>query len=92
MSNTIQTTTIIRQRGQLTIPDAIRKIRSWAKKDSVVVVSSTDPDEIVIRPYEKKKEVNWDLLWKKIEEVRSYRGKGSGNLSKFIIEDRETRR
>jgi len=39
-----------------------------------------------------KKEIDWDKLWKQIKRVRSFQGKGSGNLSAFISEDREKRR
>lgn len=85
-----QATAIIRNRGQLTIPDAIRELRSWATPSSVVTISSEKSNEIVIRPHSEaqKKKVDWDKLWKMIELSRSFKGKG-GNLSKFIAEDRK---
>ena len=83
----IQTTAVIRDRGQLTIPEKIRKQRKWATHTSVVTISSENPDEIVIKPYPSK-QVDWDKLWKQIKRVRAFKGKGRGNLSQFIAEDR----
>lgn len=79
------TISVIRNRGQLTIPDSIRTLREWATPNSVVIITSELPDEIVIRPH--KKEYDWDKMWKLINKSRSFKGKG-GNLSKFIAEDR----
>lgn len=79
------TISIIRDRGQLTIPDAIRALRQWASPNSAVTITSEQPDEIVIRPH--KKEYDWDQMWELINKSRSFKGKG-GNLSKFITEDR----
>lgn len=79
------TISIIRNRGQLTIPDSIRALREWASSNSAVIITSEDPDEIVIRPH--KKEYDWDKMWKLINKSRSFKGKG-GSLSKFIAEDR----
>lgn len=79
------TVSVIRNRGQLTIPDSIRALRQWASPNSAVTITSENPDEIIIRPH--KKEVDWDKLWKMINKSRSFKGKG-GNLSQFIAEDR----
>lgn len=84
----LQTTGIIRDRGQLTIPEPIRKIIGWASPLSAVSISIVHPDEIVIRPHRPQKEVDWDRIWKGIKRSRSLKGKGSGSLSKFIAEDR----
>jgi len=81
----LQTTSIIRNRGQLTIPEPIRKAVGWANPLSAVSVSTVHPDEIVIRP---KKEVDWDKIWKGIKKARNLKGKRRGSLSKFIAEDR----
>lgn len=48
------TVSIIRNRGQLTIPNSIRVIREWASSNSVVTITSQQPDEIVIRPHKKE--------------------------------------
>jgi len=79
------TISIIRSRGQLTIPDSIRALREWSSPNCVVTISSNHPDEIVIRPH--KKEYDWDKMWKLINKSRSFKGK-DGNLSQFIAEDR----
>jgi bifunctional DNA-binding transcriptional regulator/antitoxin component of YhaV-PrlF toxin-antitoxin module len=88
----IQTTSIIRDRGQLTIPETIRKAVGWVSPLSAVSISTVHPDEIVIRPHRSQKEVDWDKLWKQIRRVRAFKGKGRGNLSAFIAKDRESRR
>lgn len=85
----IQATTIVRQRGQLTIPDSIRKIREWASASSVVTISTQKPDEIIIKPYAPNKtDVYWKKIWKAIETARSIKGKNKGSLSEFIAQDR----
>ena len=83
----IQAIAVIRDRGQLTIPEKIRKQRKWVTHTSVVTISSENPDEIVIKPYPSK-QVDWDKLWKQLKRVRSFKGKGKGSLSDFIAEDR----
>ena len=82
-----QATVIIRERGQLTIPDSIRTTLNWTTPTSVVTISTEKPDEIVIRPHGIRQQIDWDELWNKIELSRSFRGK-RGNLSAFISEDR----
>ena len=83
---------IIRDRGQLTIPDSIRRFVNWVGPMSVVSISVVNPNEIVIRPHHNEDRLDWDKLWKRIKRVRSFKGKGRGNLSAFIAEDRQARR
>lgn len=84
----IQKTVTIRQRGQITIPDEIRKKISWARTNLVVNFKLTGKNEITIQPYRAVKQVDWDGLFKKLKKIRSFKGK-RGNLSEFIIADRE---
>jgi len=88
MSNTY--ISVIRDRGQLTIPDKIREAHDWANPNSIVTIISDSPDEIIIKPHKAdvKREIDWNRLWKMIEFSRSFKGK-RGNLSKFIAEDRK---
>ena len=86
-----QTNVIIRQRGQLTLPDAIREKFNWLTPGSVVTID-TEPNKVTLSPYSARKEVDWNKLWKDLKRVRAYRGKGRGNLSAFVDEDRQTRR
>ena len=88
----MKTVSIIRDRGQLTIPNEIRRTVGWIVPMSAVSISVVKPDEIVIRPHQYQKPVDWDKLWKQIKRVRAFKGKGRGNLSAFIIEDRKNRR
>lgn len=83
------TISVIRNRGQLTIPDSIRAIREWSSSNSVVTITSDRPDEIVIRPH--KKEYDWDKIWEGIRIARSMKGKGKiKSAAKFLEEDRKS--
>lgn len=88
MNNTY--TSVIRNRGQLTIPDKVRESHVWASPNSVVTIISDKSNEITIKPrdFGTEKEIDWNRLWKMIELSRSFKGK-RGNLSKFIAEDRK---
>ena len=83
------TISIIRNRGQLTIPDSIRALRGWVSPNSAVVISSEHPDEIVIRPH--KKEYDWDLIWEGIRKSRAIKGKGKAiSAAEFLEKDRRS--
>lgn len=93
MTQLSQTSSFIRQRGQLTIPETIRRDADWASPGSPVTVVRTKVDEIAIRPFVPKKSLNWEELYKQMKKVRAFKGKGNvGSLSEFIAKDRETRR
>ncbi len=78
---------IIRDRGQLTIPDSIRKTVNWVNPMSAISITVVKPDEIVIKPHQAQ--VDWDKIWAGINKARSIKSEGDkGNLSKFIAEDR----
>lgn len=85
----IQTTAIIRDRGQLTIPDKIRNILAWTEVNAVVTIGTNPAREIIIKPYTQNPTTDWDKLWKDLRRVRSYKGKNTKSLSELIIEDRE---
>ena len=70
---------IIRDRGQLTIPDSIRKLVSWVNPMSAVSISIIKPDEIVIKPHQTK--MDWDKIWENIRKSRAIKGKGK-NIGK----------
>lgn len=80
---------IIRDRGQLTIPDAIRKAVSWVTPMSAVSISVIKPDEIVIRPHQAY--VDWDKVWESVKKSRAIKGKGKTTSAlEFIQEDRKS--
>jgi len=87
----LQTTAIVRNRFQLTIPDLVRVGVDWVTPGSVVTVAQVKPDEIVIRPHLIQKKTTVSDLWRRIRLVRSFKGKGKPiSLSEFIVKDRET--
>lgn len=92
MDAVIQTTAVIRQRGQLTIPDQIRDFIKWLLPNSIVSITVNE-EEMVVKPYTKaiKEKIDWKEIWERIEIADSFWGK-KGNLSQFIVEDRDSRR
>lgn len=85
--NTLQSVSIIRNRGQLTIPDEIRKAIKWIVPLSAVSITVKNADEITIRPHTHEKNIDWDAVWNAIKLARLQKGT-TGSLSEFIAEDR----
>lgn len=80
---------IVRDRGQLTIPDSIRKIAQWISPMSAVSISVVKPDEIVIKPHVKS--IDKDQIWENIRKARAIKGKGSTtSAAEFLIRDRQS--
>lgn len=82
---------VVRQRGQITIPDAIRRAAGWVEIDAAVTVYLAEDGSIQIKPYTKGEKPNNDTMWAAIHKARSIKGKG-GNLAAFIVKDRQQRR
>lgn len=78
---------IVRNRGQITIPDSIRKTVSWINPMSAISISIVKPDEIVMKPHKNLE--NWDQIWEKIEASRAISGKGNESAAKFLERDRQ---
>jgi len=81
-------TAIIRQRGQLTIPGKIRSDLSWMQTNSTISIRKTVDEKVILEPLQKTQIINWKSLRSQLKRVSNYKGK-RGNLSQFIIEDRE---
>ncbi len=79
---------IIRERGQLTIPDDIRRMVNWVTPMSAVFISVVKPDEIVIKPHQAQ--VDWDKIWELIRKSRAIKGKGKGSAVEFLQKDRSS--
>ena len=84
----MKSTSIIRERGQLTIPESIRRVVNWVTPLSAVSISVTKPDEIVIRPHQIN--INTSDIWKNIQKSRAISGKGTANAVDFLIKDRNS--
>lgn len=82
----MKTVSIIRERGQLTIPDSIRRLVNWVNPSSAVSISVIKPDEIVIKPHQPQ--VNWEEIWENIRKSRAVSGKGNVSASEFLKQDR----
>lgn len=83
-------TAIVRARGQLTIPDRVRKLATWLRSGEAVGLE-VDEEEVRIKPYVKTKPAryDWDKIWSAVRLARSFKGK-RGNLSAMIAKDRES--
>lgn len=79
---------IVRDRGQLTIPDSIRKVVNWITPQSAVSISVVKSDEIVIRPHQKH--VDWDKIWKGIRKSRAIKGKNAVSAIAVLRKDRQS--
>lgn len=84
----MKTVSIIRDRGQLTIPDSIRKVITWLNPMSAVTISVIKPDEIVIKPHSKI--VDKNLILENVKKSRAIKGKGSGSAVEFLEMDRRS--
>jgi len=84
-----QGTAVIRNRGQLTIPEKIRQVLYWSLPNSVVTVTANSKDELIIRPFKEQKHVDWASVWLNIGLSRSFLGKNT-SLSDFVLKDRES--
>lgn len=82
----MKTVGIIRERGQLTIPDSIRSIIRWVAPMSAVTISVVKPDEIVIKPHTQH--ISKDQIWEKINKSRAIIGRGGLSALKFLRTDR----
>lgn len=82
----MKTVSIIRDRGQLTIPDSIRKVITWMSPMSAVTISVVKPDEIIIKPHQAH--VDRDAIWDLVRKSRAIKGKGRGSAAEFIEQDR----
>ena len=85
----MKTVSIVRNRGQLTIPDSIRKFVPWVNPMSAVTISVIKPDEIVIKPH--KNQLDWDRIWAGIKKSRALKGTGrSISAVEFLTQDRKS--
>ena len=80
---------LVRNRGQITIPDSIRKAVSWVNPMSAVSISLVKPDEIILKPQMQLLDRN--KLWEMIEKSRSLgRGRSTQSASEFLESDRKS--
>lgn len=85
----MKVTSIIRDRGQLTIPDSIRKTVTWATPMSAVSITVVKPNEILIRPQQAY--VDWEEIWAGIKKARAISGKAKAtSTAEFLQKDRSS--
>lgn len=84
----MKTVVIVRNRGQITIPDPIRKTVGWANPMSAISISVVRPDEIVLKPHQNK--LDWNQIWKNINASRAISGKGNESGYGFLEKDRRS--
>ena len=87
--NTDASTVTIRQRGQLTIPDEIRKAVNWIRPNSAVSIFVEKPDRIVLKPHTSV--IDWEKIWNTMKIIRSFKGRGKAIPAwKFLEKDRRS--
>lgn len=84
----MQIISIIRERGQLTIPESIRRTVGWANPMSAVSISVIKPNEIVIKPHTQN--LDWNKIWENIRRSRTITGKGKISASEYLGIDRNS--
>lgn len=88
----VQVTSIIRDRGQLTIPETVRRVVRWTSPSSVVTLSVERSNEITIKPHGEQKIIDWKAIWNNINLARSFKGRNETKSALALItEDRERR-
>lgn len=78
---------IIRDRGQLTIPDSIRKAVNWINPLSAVSVTVVRPDEIVIRPHQSY--IDWEKIENNMKKLQAHSGKSKLSAVEILEHDRQ---
>jgi len=81
-----QTTAIIRDKYQLTIPDQIRKYLTWIGTQKVVKIVLLDQEKFLVEPYFEKV-TDWQEIWRGLKKAKTQGRQIS--LSEFVIKDRE---
>lgn len=84
----ITASTIVRDRGQITLPYSIRENSSWLAVNSPIQITAY-LDEITIRPPQKSPPHSWDTIWDALHLAQSFKG-NKGSLSDFILKDRQS--
>jgi bifunctional DNA-binding transcriptional regulator/antitoxin component of YhaV-PrlF toxin-antitoxin module len=79
---------IIRDRGQLTIPESIRKSVPWVNPMSAVTIFVTKANEIVIKPH--RPTTDWSDLREKIRASRATLGRGTTSAAQTLEQDRSS--
>jgi bifunctional DNA-binding transcriptional regulator/antitoxin component of YhaV-PrlF toxin-antitoxin module len=79
---------IIRDRGQLTIPDSIRKTVNWINPLSAVSITVVKPDEIVIRPHQSY--IDWETIENNMKILQAYSGKSKLSAAEILEHDRQS--
>jgi bifunctional DNA-binding transcriptional regulator/antitoxin component of YhaV-PrlF toxin-antitoxin module len=80
---------IIRDRGQITIPDNIRKKIEWANPMHPITISIVSPQEISIKPH--RIQADRAKVFEEMARIRSFRGNGKTiSASEFLETDRKS--
>lgn len=78
---------ILRNRGQLTIPDKIRQSVYWLNQNSAIVFTVTNQQKIFIEPHQPLK--NLQFIMSLVKKSRSIHGKSSVSGTEFLQQDRK---
>ena len=85
----MKTTSIVRDRGQLTIPDSVRESLSWLYPLAAVDITVCDEYTITLSPHAHRHQSSWDECIQKIELAQTFPSHSSRSASDIINEDRK---
>ncbi|MCA9372080.1 AbrB/MazE/SpoVT family DNA-binding domain-containing protein [Candidatus Woesebacteria bacterium] len=83
-------TAIIRNRGQLTIPDKIREQLDWVETSMPITIAVRGKHEIVLQPVKKVQGKQRKMLLQTMKKIRKLPS-AKTNLTQFVINDRQNR-
>lgn len=94
----------VRERGQMTLPENIRRQIDWLNTGSILEIKINPlQDKLIIKPllsnkstankkvFKQNNQPNWNKIKKKLKTIRTW-GRQDVNLTEFLINDREKRK
>lgn len=95
--NYTQTISKVRDRGQMTVPQAVREALSWPDNDVMVKITTIEdgfrveklPISHPQNPQKKLTKSQWDKIYADMEKI-SKSGKQNIKLTDFLRHDRDT--
>lgn len=85
----MKSTSIIRERGQLTIPDTIRDSLTWLYPLSAVDITICDENTVMVSPHAYKKQLTWSECIQKIELAQTFPSDSKVTSDAIISADRQ---
>lgn len=82
----MKTTSIIRDRGQLTIPDTVRDAVSWLHPLAAIDIFIDNDNQVILTPHAQRD--SWEASIKKFELAQTFTNKSTTSSTDIINQDR----